>query len=133
MLIPFFGGPLSLLLPLIVAISSQPATALVVIPVLFIFQTALLNVILPKIVGQSSGLGPVATLFVLLAGAQVGGIWGFLLGVPIAGVAVSTFRYLLTSISLRETNESKEEANLLPNFGSSGLEDAKTSSSDLVK
>jgi predicted PurR-regulated permease PerM len=103
MLIPFFGGPLSLLLPLIVSISSDPNTALVVIPILFIIQTVLLNVALPKIVGQSSGLGPVATLFVLLAGAQIGGVWGVLLGVPLVGVAVSTVEYLLKNVSRRET------------------------------
>ncbi len=102
MLIPLFGGPISLFIPLIVAISSEPVSALIVLPILFIIQTALLNVVLPKIVGKGSGLGPVSTLFVLLAGGQIGGIWGVILGVPLAGVAVSTFDYVMSHILTRE-------------------------------
>lgn len=107
MLIPLFGGPLSLFAPLLVAVSESPGIALIVLPVLFVVQTVLLNVVLPKIVGQSSGLGPVATLFVLLAGAQVGGVWGVLLGVPIAGVVMNILEYLITNSSWGETSEVK--------------------------
>jgi len=105
MLIPLFGGPLSLSIPLLVCISANPGAALIILPVLFIIQTVLLNVVLPKIVGQSSGLGPIATLFVLLAGAQIGGIWGVILGVPLAGVVVSTADYLFTNFSRRSNNQ----------------------------
>lgn len=112
MLIPFFGGPLSLLLPLLVALSTNPIVAWVVVPILFVIQTVLLNIVLPKIVGQSSGLGPVATLFVLLAGAQIGGVWGVLLGVPIVGVAVNTFEFLVKSVAKREPAEIKVEVSL---------------------
>lgn len=109
MLIPLFGGPLSLLPPLIVAISSTPEVGWFVLPVLFVIQTALLNVVLPKIVGQRSGVGPVATLFVLLAGAQIGGVWGVLLGVPLAGVVVSVYDYLLSNSLRRESPQPKVE------------------------
>lgn len=85
MIIPFFGGPLSLLPPLLIAFS-KPGPVILVMLVLFIIQTALLNIVLPKLVGKSSGFGAVATLFLLLAGAQIGGLWGVLLAVPIAGV-----------------------------------------------
>ncbi len=110
MLIPLFGGPLSLLLPLIVAISSEPAKAWIVLPILFVLQTVLLNVVLPKIIGQSSGLGPVATLFVLLAGAQIGGVWGVLLGVPVAGVVVSIWEYLVIGAARRQLEEAKTKS-----------------------
>jgi len=99
MVIPFFGGPLSLLPPLLVGIGSKTdGPIILVIVVLFVVQTALLNVVLPKLVGREAGIGPVLTLFVLLAGAQVGGIWGVLLGVPLAGVVKSMLDYLLIKL-----------------------------------
>ena len=89
MVIPFFGGPLSLLPPLIVAFNRDDSPIVIVLILLFVIQTVLLNVVLPKLVGKSSGVGPVTTLFVLLAGAQIGGIFGVLLAVPISGVIKS--------------------------------------------
>ncbi|HEX2912528.1 MAG TPA: AI-2E family transporter [Chloroflexia bacterium] len=89
MVIPFFGGPLSLLPPLIVAFSRNDSPIIIVLIVLFVIQTALLNVVLPKLVGESSGVSPVTTLFVLLAGAQIAGIFGVLMAVPVAGVVKS--------------------------------------------
>ncbi len=104
MVIPFFGGPLSLLPPLLVGIGSKTGGPIIlVLIVLFIVQTALLNVVLPKLVGREAGIGPVLTLFVLLAGAQVGGIWGVLLAVPLAGVVKSMVDYLL--IKLKTSDE----------------------------
>ncbi len=96
MLIPFFGGPLSLLPPLIVAFSRNDSPIVVVLVLLLALQTALLNVVLPKLIGRSSGVGPVTTLFVLLAGAQVGGVFGVILSVPIAGVIKSLVDGLLS-------------------------------------
>ena len=102
MIIPFFGGPLSLLPPLIVAFSRNDSPIIVVLIILFAFQTVLLNVVLPKLVGSSSGIGPVTTLFVLLAGAQIGGIFGVLLAVPVAGVVKNLAVSLLTAYLGRE-------------------------------
>lgn len=106
MIIPFFGGPLSLLPPLIVAFGpNDDKPILIVLVLLFILQTALLNVVLPKLVGRSSGVGPVTTLFVLLAGAQVGGIFGVLLAVPIAGVAKNIGTTLVNEFFTREETQ----------------------------
>ena len=102
MIIPFFGGPLSLLPPLIVAFNRDNSPIIVVLILLFLFQTILLNVVLPKLVGKSSGVGPVTTLFVLLAGAQIGGVFGVLLAVPITGVVKSLLTALLNEFAARQ-------------------------------
>jgi predicted PurR-regulated permease PerM len=99
MIIPFFGGPLSLLPPLLVSFGSkEDRPIIIVLIILFVIQTALLNVILPKLVGGKVGIGPLTTLFVLLAGSQVGGIFGVLLAVPLAGVVKNMTEYLLIKI-----------------------------------
>lgn len=102
MIIPFFGGPLSLLPPLLVGFSRNDSPIFIVLLILFAIQTVLLNIILPKLVGKSSGVGPVTTLFVLLAGAQVAGIFGVLLAVPIVGVAKSVLLSVINEFLARE-------------------------------
>lgn len=94
MMIPFIGGPLSLLPPLVIGLVAEPLAVVFIMPVLYLIQTLLLNVTLPRIVGKVSPLGPVSTLFILLVGAQVGGLWGVLIGVPIGGVIAGSVEYL---------------------------------------
>lgn len=43
------------------------------------------NVVTPRVVGGGVGLHPVMALFALVIGAELFGIWGMLLSVPIAG------------------------------------------------
>jgi predicted PurR-regulated permease PerM len=102
MLIPFFGGPLSLLPPVIVGLGTKDGgNVWIALLVLLILQGVLLNVVLPRIVGSSSGIGPVLTLFLLLAGAQIGGIWGVILSVPLAGVARNALDYFLSDLKTK--------------------------------
>jgi len=61
-------------------------------------QTLLLNIFLPRVVGKSSGLGPIATLFVLLAGAQVGGLFGTLIAVPLVGTVNAVVGRLMVHV-----------------------------------
>ncbi len=112
MIIPFFGGPLSLLPPLLLGLGSNTDVPIFILMLLlFILQTALLNVVLPKLVGRSSGIGPVMTLFVLLAGSQIGGIWGVLLSVPLAGVVKNMFDYVFAKILETETTQTSATVN----------------------
>jgi predicted PurR-regulated permease PerM len=121
MVIPFFGGPLSLLPPLLVSVGGKTERPIILLLiVLFVFQTVLLNVVLPKLVGGKAGIGPLMTLFVLLAGAQIGGIFGVLLAVPLAGVIKNMVEYLIGRIEEPENDtnlpgkESKQKAHFPP-------------------
>jgi predicted PurR-regulated permease PerM len=114
MLIPFFGGPLSLIPPLIVSIGTDSSTLpiWVVIIIIWAFQTVELNVLQPRMVGERSGIGPVTTLLILLAGGQIWGIWGVVLAVPLAGVAKNMLDYTVALI-IQDYEEIKaKEANL---------------------
>jgi predicted PurR-regulated permease PerM len=101
MLIPFFGGPLSLLPPVIVGLGTRDANVWLPLIILLVLQGVLLNVVLPRIVSSSAGIGPVLTLFLLLAGAQVGGVWGVILSVPLAGVAKNALDYFLSDLKTK--------------------------------
>lgn len=43
-------------------------------------------VLAPAIMGESVGLHPLAVMFAILAGGYLGGLWGMVLAVPLAGV-----------------------------------------------
>jgi hypothetical protein len=43
------------------------------------------NIVTPRVVGGGVGLHPVAAILALALGARLGGFWGLLLSVPIAG------------------------------------------------
>jgi predicted PurR-regulated permease PerM len=102
MVIPFFGGPLSLIPPLLVGLSKDGPLWIVML-ILFVLQTLLLNVVLPKMVGRSTGFGPVITLFILLAGAQVAGVFGVLLAIPVAGLIKGVANSMVNDYMARET------------------------------
>lgn len=57
----------------------------VVIGVTVVLNSGLFDpILMPKILGQSTGLNPLAALFAVLAGAELFGVVGFILGVPVA-------------------------------------------------
>jgi predicted PurR-regulated permease PerM len=61
-----------------------------VLGVAFIIQQTIENVVAPRLLGGFTGLNPVWILIALLIGAQVAGILGLLLAVPIAGFVKSS-------------------------------------------
>ena len=76
MIVPLFGAPVSLLPPLLACLITPDkgiGIPLLIVGLLYLFQTLLLNIALPRLLGRTSGIGPVATLFVLLAGEKLPG------------------------------------------------------------
>ena len=106
MAIPFFGPPLALLPPLLVAIAFRPETAIPVVLVLFVVQTALVSLIQPRLMKESAGLHPILVLLALLLGAQVAGLWGALFGNPFVAVVTLLVRYLVNLQAVAEVPES---------------------------
>lgn len=52
------------------------------------------NFLAPRLLGGGTGLHPLAVIISLVAGAELMGIWGFLLAVPLAGIVRSLGRWL---------------------------------------
>ncbi|MGN0642821.1 MAG: AI-2E family transporter [Huintestinicola sp.] len=96
-LIPVVGAfagavPSALLLFLV-----KPASALWFAVFIIILQQLENNLIYPKVVGKSVGLPPVLILTAIIAGAELGGAAGILLGIPILSAA-----YTLAKESIAE-------------------------------
>jgi predicted PurR-regulated permease PerM len=102
MVIPFFGPPLALLPPLLVAVAFRPEVAIPVVVILLVVQTLLVNVIQPRLMKESAGLHPILVLLALLVGAQVAGLWGALFGIPFVAVLNLLARYAVNRRAVDE-------------------------------
>lgn len=102
MFIPFFGPPLALLPPLLVAVAFRPEVAIPIVLVLLVVQTVLVNVIQPRLMRESAGLHPILVLLALLVGAQVAGLWGALFGIPFVAVLNLLARYIVNRRAVDE-------------------------------
>lgn len=64
--------------------SSAPVLcAILAVACIVVFNLVLDYGVAPRVLGEGLGLHPLMVLFALLAGAQVGGIFGMILGVPV--------------------------------------------------
>lgn len=90
MLLPLIGIPLSLVPPVVVALAHSPVTALWVGAVLFVFQQAVINLLMPRIIGGIVGLHPLLIILAIFLGLRIGGLWGGFFAIPIAGVLYAT-------------------------------------------
>lgn len=84
--IPIIGTILSGALCVLIAFSHGWVIALFVL--LYFIGVHILegDILAPRIVGRAVGVHPAVSLFALLAGAELFGIWGAVLGSPLAGL-----------------------------------------------
>ncbi|MEX0778403.1 MAG: AI-2E family transporter [Balneolales bacterium] len=85
-IIPYFGPILGYILSIIVAVFETGDFSLVFLSVMAILVTQLIDNILlqPLIFSRSADMHPLAILFVIMIGAELAGIFGMLLAVPLA-------------------------------------------------
>lgn len=102
MFIPFFGPPIALAPPFLVAIAFRPEVALPVVAALLIVQTILVSVLQPRLMKEAAGLHPILVLIALLIGAQIAGLWGALFGIPIVAVVNLLVRYVINRRAVDE-------------------------------
>ncbi len=84
---PFFGAVPSALILLMV----NPIDSLWFVVMIFVLQQFDGNILTPKILGDSTGLPALWTLFAILTGGGLFGISGMLIGVPVFAVIYSLF------------------------------------------
>jgi predicted PurR-regulated permease PerM len=93
--VPYIGPIATTFLAGIVSLATgQTAGQTVVVVLVALAENQIFdNVVVPRVVGSSVGLHPLATMFALLLGGTLFGLWGMLLSVPIAGsIQVVLFR-----------------------------------------
>ncbi len=95
MVVPLLGGPLSLILPLVVGLLQGSAQTGWLLVLLTAFQVVLFNFITPRLLSRSLQMPSLLVIVALLIGTQLIGVWGFFFAVPIAAVLYSVSLVLL--------------------------------------
>lgn len=88
-IIPFIGATLGIAIVTVVVAFIDWWLALQVLGVAIAIQQVKDNVVAPRIMGNLTGLSPVIIFVSLILGAQIGGLLGVILAIPLTGVAKS--------------------------------------------
>ncbi|MFC0270106.1 AI-2E family transporter [Metabacillus herbersteinensis] len=82
-IIPYFGPIIGAFPAVIIAATMSTKTIIIVIIIIGSLQFLEGNILGPLIVGKSIHMHPIVIMFALLAGGEIGGIFGLMLAVPI--------------------------------------------------
>jgi predicted PurR-regulated permease PerM len=93
-LIPYVGPILGGIPPVLVALFSDPLSAVWVVLLLVALQQFEGHVVAPQVFGHTLRINPLIVIFALLLGAQLYGILGALVSLPVAAVIRETVVYL---------------------------------------
>jgi predicted PurR-regulated permease PerM len=102
MLVPIIGGPVGLIIPLLVGLLQGSPNTFWLILLLLIYQVLLFNLVMPRILSQSLRMPSLLVIVSLLIGAQLLGIWGFIFAVPIAAAIYTVGLLLLDQAKRRQ-------------------------------
>ncbi len=97
--IPIVGPLLGAIPAVLVAATVSPELALVVALIYLILQIIEGNALVPIVMRNTIGISPLLVLFSLLVGAQVGGLLGAFLAVPVA----ASIEIVLSRLQARQT------------------------------
>ena len=84
--IPIIGTILSGALCVLIAFTHGWLIAVFVLVYFIVVHVLEGDILAPRIIGRAVGVHPAVSLFALLAGAELFGIWGAVFGLPLAGV-----------------------------------------------
>ena len=93
-LVPYIGPVLGALPPMLVALFDDPLTAVWVTLTFVALQQLEGHVVAPQVFGHSLRINPLLVIFALLIGAELYGILGALVALPLAAVGRETVVYL---------------------------------------
>jgi len=85
-LIPLIGPVLGMIPAVVIALFQPLPLAVWVVVFFIVLQQVESNLIVPRVSGHAVGLHPLGALLALLAGVEIGGLGGALIGVPVVGV-----------------------------------------------
>jgi predicted PurR-regulated permease PerM len=91
--IPFFGPFVSWIPPVLIAVLYQPDAIVPAIAMMAVGMLVTMNILQPRIVGQSVGLHPVVVLGSVLVGARLYGALGAIFSVPVVAVIAAVVGY----------------------------------------
>ena len=92
--LPNIGPYLGAIPAILVALATNPVSAIWVAVAFFAIQLIENLVLVPRISGKSVKLHPALVMMVLVIGGQLAGFWGMLIAVPVTAVVRDVFLYL---------------------------------------
>ena len=114
LLIPFLGPVVAVVLPVTIALLTNPSVAIFLLIALMALQQVIFNVLAPRILSRQVGLHPLLVFFAVLTGARVAGVWGAIFGVPVVAV-------LVTMTSFYRASQEERAARLLEHLPAEDL------------
>ncbi len=108
-LIPYIGPILGAVPPVLVALFTEPISALWVVILFIGLQQVEGHVVAPQVFGHTLRINPLLVIFALLFGLDVHGIIGALIALPILSVLRETALYLRRHIAFESWAEAKRE------------------------
>jgi predicted PurR-regulated permease PerM len=107
-LVPYIGPILGALPPVLVALFTNPITALWVALLFVGLQQLEGHVVAPQIFGHTLRINPLLVIFALLFGLQLYGIVGALVALPILSIVRETVVYLSRHVTFEPWDRSRE-------------------------
>ncbi|MFH0829107.1 MAG: AI-2E family transporter [Candidatus Kerfeldbacteria bacterium] len=92
--VPIVGAVIGIVPAVLLALSVNEVTALIVLAVGIGIHQFITNAIVPKVMSKAVGLNPVVIIIVMLIGARLAGAIGLILAIPIASIVDIVFREL---------------------------------------
>ncbi|MBE0429631.1 MAG: AI-2E family transporter [Thermoleophilia bacterium] len=107
-IIPFIGPFLGAAPPVTIALFSSPWAALAVVGVYLVIQQVEGHILVPKIMGQVMGVHPLVVIFATLAGAELRGVAGMLVVLPLVALGREVVVFFKPRITLEKPAERDE-------------------------
>ena len=107
-LVPYIGPILGALPPVLVALFTNPISALWVTLLFVGLQQLEGHVVAPQVFGHTLRINPVLVIFALLLGLHVDGIIGALVALPLLSILRETVLYLSRHLTLEPWDRSRE-------------------------
>lgn len=102
MMLPVVGPLLALVPPILLAVLVDPARLWWIVPILLALQVAVANVLATRLMSRAVGVHPLVVFGAVLVGGRVAGVWGGILGIPIAAL-LATFARVVFERIVRKT------------------------------
>jgi predicted PurR-regulated permease PerM len=107
-LVPYLGPILGAIPPILVALVTDPVSAIWVALLFLALQQLEGHVVAPQIFGHTLRINPLLVIFALLLGEQLYGLVGALVALPILSVLHETIVYLSRHLELEEWDRSPD-------------------------
>lgn len=99
-LIPYVGPILGALPPIIVALFASPWAALAVLLLFVFIQQIEGHILVPNIMGSMVGVHPLVVIFAVLAGAEMRGVLGMVLALPLVALGREVIYFFKSRVTL---------------------------------